>query len=129
MGKPSIEIILKAINGSGGVMSTIAKRLKVEWHTAQSYVNSSEETKQAYQNEEEWILDIADAKLYDNVKQGDLAAIKWLKATKGKKRGYVEKQDIGFTDKNGDDVPINRLPTDKLSQLEKLLNDITTENK
>lgn len=74
-------------------MSTIAKKLKVDWHTAKSYVNSDEDTKQAYQNEEEWILDIADAKLYENVKQGDLAAIKWLQATKGKKRGYVEKHE------------------------------------
>lgn len=105
MGRPSKETILAAIKGSGGVMSTIAKKLKVDWHTAKSYVNSSEETKQAYQNEEEWILDIADAKLYENVKQGDLAAIKWLQATKGKKRGYVEKSELGFTNKEGNDLP------------------------
>jgi hypothetical protein len=115
MGKPSKEVIIKAIKGSGGVMSTIAKKLNVDWHTAKSYVKLYPETRQAYKNEEEFILDIADAKLYDNVKQGDLAAIKWLQATKGKKRGYVERSEI--TGKNGNAIQAKTKTTLDYSKL------------
>lgn len=102
MGKPSKEAILKAIKGSGAVMSTIAKKLNVEWHTAKTYCELYEEAQQALQNENEVILDLADTGLYKSVQQGDLAAIKWLQATKGKKRGYVERQEI--TGRDGKDM-------------------------
>lgn len=115
MSKPSKEAIIKAIKGSGGVMSTIAKKLGVEWHTAKKYTRLYPETRQAYRNEEEFILDIADAKLYSNVKQGDLAAIKWLQATKGKKRGYVERSEL--TGKNGNAIQTKTKTTIDYSKL------------
>lgn len=97
MGNFKTDTILKAIKGSGGVMSTIAKRLKVDWHTAKKYVNQNKDTVQAYENEDEAILDMADAGLYKAVKQGDLAAIKWLQSTRGKKRGYIQTQEVDAT--------------------------------
>jgi len=84
--------IINAIKGSGGIITTIAKKLGVSWNTAKSYIEEHESTLQAYNDEEEKILDIADEQLYKAIKKGDLSAVKWLQATKGKKRGYVEKQ-------------------------------------
>lgn len=95
MGKPSKEHILKAISGSGGVILAVAKKLDVEWHTAKTYINSYPETQKAFENEEEKILDMADMGLYTAVKEREPWAIKWLQSTKGKKRGYVERHDLG----------------------------------
>jgi len=89
--------IIKAIQGSAAIMSTIAKRLKCDWHTAKKYVNSKPEFVLLLEAEEEKVLDMADAALYSQIKNQEAWAIKWLQATKGKKRGYVEGKEIDLT--------------------------------
>jgi hypothetical protein len=89
--------VLKAIKGSGGVMSTIAKRLDCAWYTARKYVNEWEATRQAYEDEEQMILDLAESKIYESINNGNTQDAKWLLATKGKKRGFTEKQEVEHT--------------------------------
>ena len=93
------EIILSAIEDSHGIMSVVAKRLKVTWNTARDWVNSKPIYKQAFKNEEEIILDEADKGLYKAIILGDIGAIKWIQSTKGRKRGYEVKQEIEYTTK------------------------------
>lgn len=88
------ETIIEAIKGSGGIISTIAKRLNVSWHTADKYIQQSEETKEALADEREAILDMAEGALYGSIKEGNTQDAKWLLATKGRKRGFNEKVDI-----------------------------------
>ena len=88
------ETIIEAIKGSGGIISTIAKRLNVSWHTADKYIQQSDETKEALADEREAILDMAEGALYSSIKEGNTQDAKWLLATKGRKRGFNEKIDI-----------------------------------
>jgi hypothetical protein len=88
------ENVLKAIKGSGGIVSTVAKKLNCDWHTASKYINRWEETKEAMQDENETILDMAEGTLFNAIKDSDVQAAKWILATKGKKRGYSEKHEI-----------------------------------
>ena len=97
--RPSNEIILSAIQGSGAVMSTVAKRLKVDWYTAKKYVEAEEITASAFLAEGETVLDMCESTLQSAVKAKDTAAAKWLLATKGKKRGYSEKHEVEHTGK------------------------------
>ncbi len=97
MGKPlkyTEDEVLSAIKGSAGIVSTIAKNLKCDWHTAKSYIDSYENCKKAYSDEEEKVLDLAESKLIEAINKGDSQMIKYLLATKGKKRGFTEKTDI-----------------------------------
>jgi hypothetical protein len=86
--------ILKAIENSGGIISTIAERLKCNWHTAQKYANLYPETRQMISDEEETLLDNAESVLHSAIANGDLQGVKYLLSTKGKKRGYVEKAEF-----------------------------------
>jgi len=88
------ETIIEAIKGSGGIISTIAKRLSVSWHTADKYIQQSEDAKQALADEKEAILDMAEGAVYSSIKEGNTQDAKWLLATKGRKRGFNEKIDI-----------------------------------
>jgi phosphoenolpyruvate carboxylase len=98
-----MEEVLTAVKGSASIMSTIAQKLNCNWMTAQTYVNKWEETKIAYSDEIEKVLDICESSLFSSVKGGDVQSAKWILSTKGKKRGYSEKMEIDI--KNPD--PIN----------------------
>jgi transposase len=98
------ETIIEAIKGSGGIISTIAKRLNVSWHTADKYIQQSDETKEALADEREAILDMAEGALYGSIKEGNTQDAKWLLATKGRKRGFNEKIDIDLNDVKAPDM-------------------------
>jgi hypothetical protein len=89
-----IPTIKKAIDGSGGLYTVIATRLKCEWHTAKKHVEAHDETKKAYENECESMLDIAETKLFENIKDNDNTAIIFYLKTKGKSRGYIERSEL-----------------------------------
>ncbi len=83
-----------AIKDSAGIMTTIAKNLGCDWSTARKYTEMYDSTKEAYFNEGERVLDLAESKLIEAINKGDSQMIKYLLATKGKKRGFTEKQII-----------------------------------
>lgn len=90
----SKEQVQEAIKGTAGIMSTVASRLQCDWHTAQAYVNKWECTKRAFQDEAEKVLDLAETKLIEAIKDGDTGMIKYLLSTKGKGRGFTERTEI-----------------------------------
>lgn len=85
--------IKKAIQGSGGYISEIARRLKCDWHTADKYIKEFELTEDL-QIEDERATDRAEIKLMEAIEDGEIAAIIFRLKTKGKKRGYVERQEV-----------------------------------
>lgn len=85
------EQLLEAIKDSYGIISKVAKILDCSWATAETYINKWKETISALKDENEKVLDLAESKLIVNINSGDMSAIKFILATKGKKRGYVEK--------------------------------------
>ena len=97
---------LEAIKGSAGIISTIAKRLEVDWHTAESYIKKYPTALDAFQDEREGILDMAEAAIFTAIKQGDTGSAKWILSTIGRKRGFTEKQEIGLTGTDGGPVEI-----------------------
>jgi hypothetical protein len=92
---------LSAIKGSGGIMSTVAKRLDCDWHTAEAQVKRWPEALLAMQDEREGILDMSEATIFSAVKNGDVGAARYILSTVGKRRGYSEKQEVEVSNPNG----------------------------
>lgn len=88
MSKKTDNAILEAIKGSGGIMSTIARKLGVTWHTADSWIRESGELMEALKDEKETILDMAESTLLTKIKEGDEQSAKWYLSKIGKLRGY-----------------------------------------
>ena len=88
MARKTNKAILEAIKDSGGIMSTIARRLDVTWHTADSWIRESGELMEALKDEKETILDMAESTLLKRIKEGDEQSAKWYLSKKGKTRGY-----------------------------------------
>ena len=91
--KASVNKILKAIPGTGGLKSAIAVKLGVHYRTILNYEAKYETVKQAIEEEKEKILDKAESVLFVKIQDGDEDTCKWFLARKGKQRGYSEKID------------------------------------
>lgn len=81
--------LLEAIKDSHGFVSTIAERLGVCWHTADTAIKNSPAALEAIKAEEEITLDMVESKALDRIKAEDATMIRFYLATKGKKRGYT----------------------------------------
>ena len=92
--------LLTAIKGSGAIMSTVAKRLGVDWTTAARYVNKWQKTRDAFADEEETILDMAEGVLLTSIKAGDTADAKWLHARRRRDK-YAPRQEVTGADGEG----------------------------
>lgn len=94
----SKEQVLKAIEGSYGIVTHIAAKLGCAWNTAQRYVNKWAETRQAYADEDERALDFTEGQMLAAIKSGDGPMIRFHLATKGKRRGYVTREEVTGAD-------------------------------
>lgn len=94
----------KAIEDTGGIMSTIAKKLGVARRTVYNFVNKYPEfAKPLLQEEAERIKDLAENKVIVGINDGDLGTARWYLSTKAKDRGYgqkVEQELSGVVDNN-----------------------------
>ena len=95
---------IKAIPGSGGIISTIAKRVGCEWHTAKSFIDTYPTVKQVYDNECESVLDLCQSTIIKSIQNGDTGDAKWYLSRKGKDRGFVERSEV--TGADGDAIPV-----------------------
>lgn len=95
---------IKAIKGSGGIITTIAKDVGCCWNTAKKYIEGHKTVKDAYRAELETMIDRAEGVVLRNIdfaaelqkkkkKQVDSGDAKWFLSRKGKDRGYVERQE------------------------------------
>jgi len=92
------KTIIEAIKGSAGIVSTIAKRMGVEWHTANDKIQKYPEALKAFQDEREGILDMAEATILTAIKQGDAGSAKWLLSTLARSRGFGDKVEVSGKD-------------------------------
>ena len=111
---------IKVIPGSGGIISAIAKRVGCDWHTANKWIQEHPTVKQAFEDERESMLDMAEGVLFGNIRFAakeqqdaskrnetvfvDTGDAKWVLSRMGKERGYSEKIHTEITGK--DDGPI-----------------------
>jgi hypothetical protein len=94
--------LLEAIQGSYGIISKIAARLHCNWHTVDETIKLFPECMQALADENETILDFTESKAIERVKDGDGAMIRFILATKGKKRGYTYEDKLEDDDAGED---------------------------
>ncbi len=89
---------IAAIPKSGGIISTIAKRVGCDWNTAKKWCTEKPTVRQAYEDECESLLDMAEGVILKSIQGGDSADAKWYLTRKGKGRGYAERQEITGAD-------------------------------
>lgn len=97
--------VLNAIKGSYGIVLTVAKKLGCESRTAKKLIDRWEETRAAFEDEGDHILDISENQVYKAVLEGDIATAKWILSRKGKHRGWNEDNTLKLS--NAEPLNIN----------------------
>ncbi len=86
--------LLEELGKTNGIVAYACKQAGVSRVTFYKYCNDDPEFKEQVENIVELQIDIAEAALIKKIGKGDIAAIIFYLKTKGKKRGYVERQEI-----------------------------------
>lgn len=107
-GQYAVGDFLPHIAKSGGIISTIARRVGCDWHTAKKYIDRHPTLQRAYQDELQANLDVAESIVVDNLRLQraeqleaqepvDSGDARWFLSTKGRERGYGNKLELDQT--------------------------------
>jgi transposase-like protein len=88
------QAMLAALEKSLGVVTTAARQVGIERTTHYVWMKEDEDYKRAVESLEDVALDFAESKLHSLIQNEDTAATIFYLKTKGKKRGYIERQEI-----------------------------------
>lgn len=87
------KAMIKALEKSLGVVTIAAKEVGIDRCTHYRWMKG-----EAYKNKVEAIediaLDFAESQLHQQIKKGEVSSTIFFLKTKGKKRGYIERQEI-----------------------------------
>jgi len=115
------EQFIGAIPGSGGIISTIAKRVGCAWNTAKKYCTKYATVRRVYNDECARVLDLAEGKVMEAIDEGDGVMIRYYLSTKGKHRGYILRQEVSGPDREPVSIKVKhdlqKLTVDELYSL------------
>ncbi len=98
--------VIEALEKSLGVVTTACKKADVSRTQFYSWLKKDKDFKQAVSDISNVALDYAESKLFEQIEDGNTPATIFYLKTKGKKRGYVERQEYDHTS-DGDPIKIN----------------------
>tara|TARA_R100000353_G_C6454913_1_gene182298 strand:+ start:50 stop:403 length:354 start_codon:yes stop_codon:yes gene_type:complete len=86
--------LIQALEKSLGIVTTACKDVGCARSTFYKYYDNDKEFKKKVDNIENYTLDFVESQLHKKIKDGDTTSIIFYCKTKGKKRGYIERQEI-----------------------------------
>jgi len=94
------ETILKALEQSLGVVTTACKKTDTPRSTYYKWLREDKEFAHEVKDIENVSLDFAESKLFEQMSNNNTSATIFYLKTKGKKRGYIETQDLTISEPN-----------------------------
>ena len=92
------ESILKALEQSLGVVNNACKAAEIPRSTFYKWLKEDEEFAKQVEDIANVALDFAESQLHEQIRENSTAATIFYLKTKGKKRGYIERQEITGAD-------------------------------
>lgn len=92
------ESLLKSLEQSLGVVTVACKKADIPRSTYYKWLNNDEVFAKQVRDIENVALDFAESQLHTQIGDGNTSATIFYLKTKGKKRGYIERQEITGAD-------------------------------
>ena len=103
------KMYLEALEKSLGVKTTACKSTGIGRTTVYDWIKEDEDFRKAVEDIEQVALDCVESKLFEQIRDNNTSSTIFYLKSKGKKRGYVERQEItGFEGTKLFDVEIIR---------------------
>ncbi len=96
------QAMVQAMEKSLGIVTTACKSVGISRDSHYRWMRDDEEYRAQIESIESMALDLAESKLHEQILEGNTACIIFFLKTKGKRRGYVEKQEVETTIKAPD---------------------------
>jgi predicted transcriptional regulator len=97
------ESMIKALEQSLGIVTVACKKAEIPRSTFYKWLNEDEDFAREVKDIENIALDFAESQLHKQISENSTSATIFYLKTKGKKRGYIERQEIT----GADGVPTN----------------------
>jgi transcriptional regulator of acetoin/glycerol metabolism len=88
------DAMVKALEKSLGVVTTACRNIGIDRATHYRWLEDDPKYKAAVQALSDVALDFAESKLHSLIQEGDTTATIFYLKTKGKQRGYIERQEV-----------------------------------
>ena len=92
--------LISALRSNLGIVSNACEALGISRTTYYKYYNKDSEFRSEVDNVGEHTLDFVESKLFDLIDNGNVAATIFYMKTKGKRRGYIERQEVEHNTNN-----------------------------
>jgi len=93
--------MIEALEKSLGIVTTACKSVGISRETHYRWLREDEQYKDAVDDISDVALDFAESQLHKQIQNGEVSSTIFYLKTKGKKRGYVERQEVDNTHKGG----------------------------
>ena len=103
----TVAQVISAIQGTFGIKTAAAKELHCTRQTIDNYIKRHPTVAQAYQEERERLVDLAESKFAQEISKGEWQAISFALRTLGKDRGYVERRQVEASGREGGPISIS----------------------
>lgn len=109
------EFMLERLEFHLGIVSRACKDANINRSTHYDWLENDPYYRKAVEDISETALDVVESELFRQIKDGNVTAIIFYLKTKGKKRGYIEKLGIDFTNQTAPDL--SELTTEQIVAL------------
>ena len=92
------KAMIEALEKSLGVVTTACKIVGISRNTHYLWMREDDEYKKEVNDIENMALDFVESQLFKNIQEGKTSEMIFYLKTKGKKRGYIERQEITGAD-------------------------------
>lgn len=92
--KLSVKKVVNALRKSHGMIAIAARELGCSRKVIYNYIKKYPEVAEVIEEAREYTTDTAETKLYESIKNREPWAVQFYLKTQGKRRGYVEKQEV-----------------------------------
>jgi len=105
------KALLEALEKSLGIVTTACKIVGISRQTFYTYVQDDEQFAKAVKEIDDVVLDFAESQLHKQIKENNTASTIFYLKTKGKNRGYVERQEFDHSGEAFDKIAIEIVET------------------
>jgi len=112
------KAMIKALEKTMGVVSSAAIMVGICRSTHYEWLKTDSEYKQKVEDLENVMLDFAETNLHQQIMEGNTTATIFLLKTRGRKRGYIERQNIQVDA----DISTTKLSPEAQKKIDEILN-------